>query len=94
VDASATIDVEAQVIESMGNEKYVYFELPQGGATAHTPSTEEMDAEIVAGGDQVGDLLVARLTPETAAREGKEVRLLVDASKIHLFDLETEEKFL
>jgi multiple sugar transport system ATP-binding protein len=94
VDGSATIDVQAQVIESMGNEKYVYFELPQGGVTAHTRSTEEMEAEIGAGGDQVGDLLVARLAPATGAREGKEVRLLIDASKIHLFDLETEEKVL
>ena len=93
-DGSAAIDIEPQVVESMGNEKYVYFELPQGGTTARTRSTEEMEAEIGAGGDQAGELLVARLSPETEAREGKEARLLIDASKIHLFDLETEEKIL
>src|SRR3712207_1610153 len=81
VDGAATIDVQPQVIESMGNEKYVYFELPHGGATARTPSTEEVEAEIGAGADQVGDLLVARLSPQTEAREGREVRLLIDASK-------------
>ena len=93
-DGSAAIDIEPQVVESMGNEKYVYFELPQGGTTARTRSTEEMEAEIGPGGDQAGELLVARLSPETEAREGKEARLLIDASKIHLFDLETEEKIL
>lgn len=93
-DGSAAIDIEPQVVESMGNEKYVYFELPQGGTPARTRSTEEMEAEIGAGGDQAGELLVARLSPETEAREGKEARLLIDASKIHLFDLETEEKIL
>jgi multiple sugar transport system ATP-binding protein len=93
-DGSAAIDIEPQVVESMGNEKYVYFELHQGGTTARTRSTEEMEAEIGAGGDQAGELLVARLPPETEAREGKEARLLIDASKIHLFDLETEEKIL
>jgi multiple sugar transport system ATP-binding protein len=93
-DGSAAIDIEPQVVESMGNEKYVYFELPQGGTTARTRSTEEMEAEIGAGGDQAGELLVARLSPETEAREGEEARLLIDASKIHLFDLETEEKIL
>ena len=93
-DGSAAIDIEPQVVESMGNEKYVYFELHQGGTTARTRSTEEMEAEIGAGGDQAGELLVARLSPETEAREGKEARLLIDASKIHLFDLETEEKIL
>ncbi len=94
-DEAAVIDVEPQVIESMGNEKYVYFELPQGGAPARTQSTEEMEAEIGAGrGDEAGGLLVARLAPETEAREGKEARLLIDSTKIHLFDLETEEKIL
>ena len=95
-DEAATMDVEPQVIESMGNEKYVYFELPQGGAPARTRSTEEMEAEIggAGGGDEAGGLLVARLAPETEAREGKEARLLIDATKIHLFDLETEEKIL
>jgi multiple sugar transport system ATP-binding protein len=93
--AEATpIDVEPQVIESMGNEKYVYFELPQGGATARTQSMEEIESEIGTGGDEAGELLVARLAPETETQEGKQARLLIDATKVHLFDLETEKTIL
>ena len=75
----------------MGNEKYVYFELPQGAATARTQSMEEIESEIGTGGDEAGELLVARLAPETGAQEGKQARLLIDVTKIHLFDLETEK---
>ncbi len=90
-DGATPIDVEPQVIESMGNEKYVYFELPQGAATARTQSMEEIESEIGTGGDEAGELLVARLAPETGAQEGKQARLFIDATKIHLFDLETEK---
>jgi multiple sugar transport system ATP-binding protein len=93
-DEATSIDVEPQVIESMGNEKYVYFELPQGGATARTQSMEEIESEIGTGGDEAGELLVARLAPETETQEGKQARLLIDATKVHLFDLETEKTIL
>ncbi len=93
-DDVTSIDVEPQVIESMGNEKYVYFELPQGGATARTQSMEEIESEIGTGGDEAGELLVARLSPETGAQEGKQARLFIDATKVHLFDLETEKTIL
>jgi hypothetical protein len=53
-----------------------------------------MESEIGAGGDEAGELLVARIAPETGAQEGKQARLLIDASKIHLFDPETEESIL
>jgi multiple sugar transport system ATP-binding protein len=78
----------------MGNEKYVYFGLPKGGEAAHTQSIDEMESEIGAGGDEAGELLVARIAPETGAQEGKQTRLLIDASKIHLFDPETEKAIL
>jgi multiple sugar transport system ATP-binding protein len=93
-EGTTPLDVEPQVIESMGNEKYVYFGLPKGGEAAHTQSIDEMESEIGAGGDEAGELLVARIAPETGAQEGKQTRLLIDASKIHLFDPETEKAIL
>jgi multiple sugar transport system ATP-binding protein len=93
-EGTIPLDVEPQVIESMGNEKYVYFGLPKGGEAAHTQSIDEMESEIGAGGDEAGELLVARIAPETGAQEGKQARLLIHASKIHLFDPETEESIL
>src|SRR5918997_1685916 len=93
-EGTTPLDVEPQVIESMGNEKYVYFGLPQGGEAAHTQSIDEMESEIGTGGDEAGGLLVARIATETRAKEGKQARLLIDASKIHLFDPETEKAIL
>ncbi len=95
VEETTPLDVKPEVIESMGSEKYVYFELPKELA-AHTQSIDEMEAEVGAGGEEEegGELLVARVAPESQAQEGKEIRLLIDASKVHLFDPETEEAIL
>jgi multiple sugar transport system ATP-binding protein len=100
-DAPNTIEVEPQVIESMGSEKYVYFEVPREQAV-HLDSVEELTEGVGAGADEggaegtgsaddFGDLMVARVSVETGARLGKPMRLVVDASKIHLFDPDTEK---
>jgi multiple sugar transport system ATP-binding protein len=105
-DGSNSVDVEAQVIESMGSEKYIYFEPPREQAV-HLSSVAEMseDEEGGEGGaeqdtmggsaeDVGGNLMVARVAPESTAREGQTMRLVVDPSKIRIFDLETEQAIL
>jgi multiple sugar transport system ATP-binding protein len=94
-----TIEVEPQVIESMGSEKYVYFGVPEEQA-AHLESIEEITGE---GGDgdgdtggsgsaeDFGDLMVARVSAESQARLGSAVRLAIDSTKIQLFDPDTEK---
>jgi multiple sugar transport system ATP-binding protein len=93
------VEVEAQVIESMGSEKYVYFEPPRE-QTVHLESVAEMTDDTsgsekdIGGGsaeDPGGNLMVARVSAESTAREGEKMRLVIDSSKIHLFDLETEQ---
>jgi multiple sugar transport system ATP-binding protein len=87
-----TIEVEPQVIESMGSEKYVYFGVPRE-QTAHLRSIEEMGyegAEGAGSADSFDDLMVARVSAESAARLGQKMRLAVDAFKVHLFDPDTE----
>ena len=87
-----TIEVEPQVIESMGSEKNVYFGVPRE-QTAHLRSIEEMGYEGAEGAgstDSFDDLMVARVSAESAARLGQMMRLAVDASKVHLFDPDTE----
>ncbi|HZY66774.1 MAG: sn-glycerol-3-phosphate ABC transporter ATP-binding protein UgpC [Actinomycetota bacterium] len=92
---TAAMEVEVQVIESMGSEKYVYFGMPKGGEPAHTQSIDEMESEIgTEGSGDEEETLVARIGPESKATEGEPVKLLVDTSKIHLFDGETEEALL
>jgi multiple sugar transport system ATP-binding protein len=87
-----TIEVEPQVIESMGSEKNVYFGVPRE-QTAHLRSIEEMGDEGAEGAgstDSFDDLMVARVSAESVARLGQKMRLAVDASKVHLFDPDTE----
>ena len=89
---SSTLEIEPQVIESMGSEKYVYFSLDRGLA-ARTPSLD-VDERIGGDDDPSEELLVARVSPESEARRGHVVRLVVDSSKVHLFDPETEASIL
>lgn len=95
------VEVEPQVIESMGSEKYIYFEVPRE-AQAHLETIEEMSGEVPTGdgeaeseaatpGGDTGELMVARVSAESQAREGQKIMLVIDSSKIHLFDPETEE---
>jgi multiple sugar transport system ATP-binding protein len=102
-EGTSCVDVQAQVIESMGSEKYVYFEPPRE-QTVHLESVGEMTDDAGGGAeedtyggsaeDPGGNLMVARVAPESTAREGETIRLVVDSSKIRLFDPETEEAIL
>ena len=102
-EGTSCVEVETQVIESMGSEKYIYFEPPREQAV-HLSSIAEMtdDAEggreeDTMGGsaeDVGGNLMVARVAPESTAREGQKIRLVVDSSKIRIFDPETEQAIL
>src|SRR5215212_132585 len=102
-DGSNSVDVEAQVIESMGSEKYIYFKPPREQAV-HLASVGEMTEDDEGGAEQDtmggsaedvgGNLMVARVAPESTAREGQTMRLVVDPSKIRIFDLETEQAIL
>jgi multiple sugar transport system ATP-binding protein len=101
-DESRCIEIEPQVIESMGSEKYIYFEAPRE-QVAHLQSVKEVsdvgDTQEGEGGGQAadvspeasGELMVARVSPQSTAKEGEKIRLMLDASRIHLFDMETEE---
>jgi multiple sugar transport system ATP-binding protein len=100
---SSCVDVEAQVIESMGSEKYIYFEPPREQAV-HLSSLSEMTDDDEGGAQQDtmggsaedvgGNLMVARVAPESPADEGQKIRLVVDSSKIRIFDPETEQAIL
>ncbi len=102
-ECSSCVDVEAQVIESMGSEKYVYFSLPRE-LQAHLESIEGMTGEVnrdatgdtgdTASAEDFGDLMVARISPESDVKEGREIQFAVEADKIHIFDPETEQAIL
>ncbi|CAA9506361.1 MAG: Maltose/maltodextrin transport ATP-binding protein MalK [uncultured Rubrobacteraceae bacterium] len=102
-EGSSCVDVETQVIESMGSEKYIYFEPPREQAVrlssiaSMTDDDEGGAQEDTMGGsaeDVGGNLMVARVAPESTAREGQKIRLVVDTTKIRIFDPETEQAIL
>src|SRR5215217_5294248 len=78
IQRSATLDVKPQVVESVGHEKYLYFGLPEG-LTARTRSVEEIEADMGRNEEGLGDMLVARVSPEAKVRESEEVKLVIDA---------------
>ncbi len=90
---ASTLEVEPHVIESMGSEKYLYFGLDRD-LVAHTPSMDEMVEQVGQDDESSEELLVARVSPESEARRGNKLQLIVDSSKVHLFDPETEEAIL
>jgi multiple sugar transport system ATP-binding protein len=93
---SNTMDVEPQVIESMGSEKYVYFEAG-GEQAAHLQSVGDMTDDEASGedgggsADESGEMMVARVAAESVAKEGQQMRLVIDSSKVQLFDPESEQ---
>jgi multiple sugar transport system ATP-binding protein len=78
---------KVDVVESMGSELYVYFDVK--GEELHTAELDELAAD--AGMEDLpshgeGQQVVARLSAESKASPGSEVELTVDTSQIKLFD--------
>src|SRR5215207_1072073 len=99
-EGTNVMEVEPQVIESMGSEKYLYFEASKEQAV-HLESVAEMTDDVGGGAEEDtggesaeaagGDLMVARVSAESTSKEGQRMRLVVDSTKVHLFDPENEE---
>lgn len=92
------LEVEPEVIESMGSEKYVYFS-PGAEQVAHSKTLDEMSGLEDEGGEgsqQDGPqgfegMMVARVAAESEVRHGQSLRLRIEADKIRLFDPNTEQ---
>src|SRR4051794_14476320 len=81
--------VKVDVVESMGSEKYVYFDV----GTAHIDSAELTELAADAGMEDLpshggGEQVVARLSADSKASPGEEVELVLDTSQIKLFSAE------
>jgi multiple sugar transport system ATP-binding protein len=96
-DGANTMEVEPQVLESMGSEKYLYFEV-EGEQAAHLESLGDLTDDETSGdddgggsADESGEMMVARVAAESAAKEGQRMSLVIDSSKVQLFDPESEQ---
>jgi multiple sugar transport system ATP-binding protein len=83
--SGAWFEGQADVVESMGSDKYVYFALD--AERASSAELDELAADAGAGDlPASGAQLVTRLSAESPASEGDQVRVWYNTEKIHLFD--------
>jgi multiple sugar transport system ATP-binding protein len=81
----AVFEAPVDVIESMGSDKYVYFELT--GEQASAAELEELAADMGAADlPSSGGQLVTRLSAESTVSEGQPAKVWFDLDKVHLFD--------
>jgi multiple sugar transport system ATP-binding protein len=81
---------KVDVVESMGSELYVYFNVEGGDVDSAELNELAADAgmeDLPSHGS--GQQVVARLSAESKAKPGSEVELTVDSSQIKLFDIGT-----
>ncbi len=76
-----TFGVTADLVESLGSDKYVYF--TTGGAGVR--SEHLSDTESVIGGNRY----VARVSADSAATTGQTVELALDTSRLQIFDADS-----
>jgi multiple sugar transport system ATP-binding protein len=88
-----TLPAVVDIREDMGSEVFLHFSVDAPPvATADVEEAVEETAAVEAAKEQAarrGTPFVARIDRESHAREGDEVRLLVDTRRLHFFDLET-----
>jgi multiple sugar transport system ATP-binding protein len=87
-DSGATTRAKVEVVESMGSELYVHFQVAGQASSAELDelAADAGSAEVPGAGD--GSKAVARLDPESGVREGEEVELWFDPDRLYLFDPE------
>jgi multiple sugar transport system ATP-binding protein len=83
-----TLTVNADVVESLGSDKYVHF-TTEGGAATSAELTELAEEAGSAGGGE--NEFVARLSAASKVVEGQSINLIVDTGKLVIFDAESGE---
>ena len=88
-----TFEVKVEILESMGSELYIYFEIDSGKAL-RSEQLDELAADTGAdvGGSDGSSQIVARLDAESGAKRGESIELSMDASRLHFFDLDSGER--
>jgi multiple sugar transport system ATP-binding protein len=89
-DRGATFQAHIDVLEALGSELYAHFKV-SSDATIESAELRELAQD--AGGGEIpmeGDegSIVARLDPASQVRQGQDLELWVDATRLHLFDPE------
>ncbi len=85
-DPERTVEAEVDVVEVLGSETFVHFQLAERPVV--TPDIEELLADTGADASSLGDTtrFAARVSSDVQVRAHERVRLVVDAGKFHFFD--------
>jgi multiple sugar transport system ATP-binding protein len=89
------IDVRVEVIEELGSDAHLFFQLPGAKAVVVEEAVRDEDGEdasLLVDADDT--LFTARVDARTEARVGETVRLAVDPSRFYFFSPETGESLL
>jgi len=83
---SLTFQVRADLVESLGADKYVYFSAPGAGARS-----DQLDALAVEGVGRTAaeSQFVARVSADSAVTTGAIIELALETSKLSVFDADT-----
>jgi multiple sugar transport system ATP-binding protein len=77
---------KVQVVESMGSELYVYFDVDTSAAQSDELAELARDAGMEDLPSHGGTQVVARLDPASGAAAGAEIELVLESEEIKLFD--------
>jgi multiple sugar transport system ATP-binding protein len=80
------IEVKVEVIEELGSDAFVFFELDVEAVVIEDALTDDAEDEAtLLAADRDRTLLVARVDPRTKAKVGETIRLAVDPSRFYFF---------
>ncbi len=82
-------EVEVSILESMGSELYIYFDID---AEVRAAQLDELAADTGGESAAEGGQIVARLDATSGAKRGEKLELWMDSSKLHFFDLQSGER--
>ncbi|BCI54562.1 ABC transporter ATP-binding protein [Mycolicibacterium litorale] len=80
-----TFEVKADMVESLGAEKYVHFRTEGAGAQS------DQLAQLAVESGQGENEFVARVSTESPVRQGETITLALDTSKLVIFDADSGE---
>ena len=86
------IDVRVEVVEELGSDAYVFFEVDAMQVVVDQAVAAEEDEATLMASDK--SLFAARVDPRTKARVGATMRLAIDASRLYFFAPVTGESLL
>ena len=86
---SESIDIKVTLLEQLGSDSYIHFY--KDIKPVQTEAIEEILADEGEDISVLGDetKFIARINPNSTAKEGEEIKLSIDSSKLHFFDPST-----